>query len=159
MAFLVFPIITVLFFLGVGAQAWQLAQTVPGAGVSGHMDTVAAVSAQQAQAFGAACVATASATPGLVSLNITPALPAGVSMPTGAVCMAAARTGGGRDIYGYVPVAPGAAGLLIQNTQGNAAWFRVKSQGAAVNLVTGVTYAIPAMIPVGALIDWVQTTT
>ena len=159
MAFLMLPIITVLFFLGVGVQAWQLAQAVSGAGVPGRMEAAANVSAQQALVFGAACVATARATPGLISASISPALPAGVSTPAGAVCMAAARAGGGRDIYGYMPVAPGAAGFLIQNTQGNVAWFRVSRQGTAVNMVTGVTYAVPTMIPVGALIDWVQTTT
>lgn len=158
MAFLMLPIITVLFFLGVGIQAWQLAQAVPGAGVPGRMDAAAIVSAQQAQVFGAACVATASATPGLIG-TVTPVLPAGVLTPTGAVCMAAARAGGGRDIYGYIPVTPGAPGLLIQNTQGNAAWFRVQSQGVAINLMTGVTYTVPTVIPAGVLIDWVQTTT
>jgi S-adenosylmethionine synthetase len=70
MAFLMLPIITVLFFLGVGVQAWQLAQAVPGAGVPGRMEAAANVSAQQALVFGAACVATASATPGLISASI-----------------------------------------------------------------------------------------
>lgn len=40
MAFLMLPIITVLFFLGVGVQAWQLAQAVPGAGVPGRMEAL-----------------------------------------------------------------------------------------------------------------------
>ena len=159
MGFVMLPIVAVLFWLGITAQALQLSQAVPGAGVSGHMESLAGVTAQQAQVFGAACSATAGATPGLVGQSIVPSLPSGVVLPAGAVCMATARSGGGRDIIGYMPVQAGAAGEIIANSEGNLAWYRVQSQGSAINLVTGLATAVPAAIPVGALLHWVQTNT
>ncbi|MCY1273543.1 hypothetical protein D9M68_247300 [compost metagenome] len=159
MGYLIMPIATVLFCLGFVAQLAQLSQAVPGAGVPGRMESVATVTAQQAQAYGAACAATAGATPGLVGASVVPVLPAGMTTPAGAGCMAVANPAGGRDVYGYVRVAPGAGAALLGSTQGSLVWFRVRSQGAAVNLATGIAYSVPVNIPIGALVHWVQLNT
>jgi hypothetical protein len=159
MGFLFMPIATVLFCLGVVAQLAQLSQAAPGAGVPGRMESVATVTAQQAQAYGAACVATAGATPGLVGASVVAVLPTGMAAPAGAGCMAVANPAGGRDVYGYMRVSSGASASLLGSTQGSLAWFRVRSQGTAVNLATGAAYSVPANIPVGALVHWVQLNT
>ncbi|MBF6989380.1 hypothetical protein [Cupriavidus sp. IK-TO18] len=159
MGYLILPIATVLFSLGLVAQSWQLSQAAPGAGVPGRMESVATITAQQAQAYGAACVSTADTTPGLVGASLVPALPSGMVTPTGAGCMAVANPGGGRDVYGYVRVASGAGAELLGSTQGSLAWFRVRSQGTAINLSTGIAYSVPSTIPVGALVHWVQLNT
>lgn len=159
MGYLVLPIAAVLFCVGIMAQGWQLAQAVPGAGVPGRMESVATVTAQQAQAYGAACVMTAGATPGLVGASVAPVLPSGMVAPAGAGCMAVANPGGGRDVYGYVRVSSGAGAALLGSTQGSLAWFRIRSQGTAVNIATGNAYSVPATIPVGALVHWVQLNT
>ncbi|MBP0623435.1 hypothetical protein [Cupriavidus consociatus] len=159
MGYLILPIATVLFCLGIVAQSRQLSEAAPGAGVAGRMESVATVTAQQAQAYGSACVSTAGATPGLVGASVTPVLPSGMVAPAGAGCMAVANPGGGRDVYGYVRVSSGASGALLSSTEGSLAWFRVRSQGTAVNLATGVAYSVPATIPVGALVNWVQLNT
>lgn len=157
MAFLILPLITVLFWLGLSTQAWQMADAVPGAGPAGRMALLAQVSAQQAQMFSAACIRTASSNPGAVSPSMAVTLPAGVTLPPGAVCMTTAGTGNGRNVYGYVPVAPGAIGSVLTNSQYNPMWHRVQSAGQAVNLATGQTVAVPASIPAGVLLAWVQT--
>ena len=159
MGYLILPIATVLFSLGIVAQSWQLSQAAPGAGVPGHMESVAMVTAQQAQAYGAACVSTAEATQGLVGASLIASLPSGIVAPSGAGCMAVAKPGGGRDVYGYVRVASGAGAALLGSTQGSLAWFRVRSQGTAINLSTGIAYSVPTTIPVGALVHWVQLNT
>ncbi|SOY77611.1 conserved hypothetical protein; putative exported protein [Cupriavidus taiwanensis] len=159
MGYLILPLATVLFCMGIVAQSRQLSQAVPGAGVPGRMESVAAVTAQQAQAYGAACVSTAGATPGLVGASVAPMLPAGMAAPAGAGCMAVANPAGGRDVYGFVRVAPGAGAVLLNSTDGSVAWFRVRSQGTAVNLATGTAYSVPASIPVGTLVHWVQLNT
>ncbi|QBY56344.1 hypothetical protein [Cupriavidus oxalaticus] len=159
MGYLILPIATVLFSLGIVAQSWQLSQAAPGAGIPGRMENVATVTAQQAQAYGAACVSTADSTPGLVGASLIPALPSGMVAPTGAGCMAVANPGGGRDVYGYVRVSSGAGAALLGSTQGSLAWFRVRSQGTAINISTGTAYSVPSTIPVGALVHWVQLNT
>ncbi|TPQ29973.1 hypothetical protein [Cupriavidus pinatubonensis] len=159
MGYLVLPIAAVLFCAGIMAQGWQLAQAMPGAGVPGRMESVATVTAQQAQAYGAACVTTAGAMPGLVGAGVAPVLPSGMVAPAGAGCMAVAKPGGGRDVYGYVQVSSGAGAALLRSTQGSLAWFWIRSQGTAVNIATGSTYSVPATIPVGALVHWVQLNT
>ncbi|TDF64880.1 hypothetical protein [Cupriavidus sp. L7L] len=159
MGYLFLPIATVLFSLGIVAQSWQLSQAAPGAGVAGRMEVVATVTAQQAQAYGAACISTADATPGLVSASLVPLLPSGMVAPTGAGCMAVANPGGGRDVYGYVRGSSGAGAALLGSTQGSLAWFRVRSQGTAINLSTGNAYSVPSTIPAGALVHWVQLNT
>lgn len=159
MGYLFLPIATALFCLGILTQLWQQSQATPGAGVAGRMDTVAVVTAQQAQAYGSACIATVGATPGLVGVSVVPALPAGMIAPVGAGCMAVANPSGGRDVYGYMRVAPGASASLLGTSQGNLAWFRVESQGSAVNIATGATHNVPPSLPVGALVHWVQLNT
>ncbi|MBN6207071.1 hypothetical protein JYK21_11405 [Ralstonia pickettii] len=157
MAFLILPMITVLFWLGLSTQAWQMADAVPGAGPAGRMASLAQVSAQQAQMFGTACISAATSNPGVVSSRMAVTLPPGVALPTGAVCMTTAGTGNGRNVYGYVPVAPGAMGRVLSDSQYNAMWHRVQSTGQAVNLATGQAMAVPASIPAGVLLAWVQT--
>lgn len=159
MGFLIMPIATVLFCLGFVAQLMQLSQAAPGAGLPGRMESAATVTAQQAQAYGAACVATAGATPGLVGASVVAVLPTGMVVPAGAGCMAVANAAGGRDVYGYMRVSSGASASLLGSTQGSLAWFRVRSQGTAVNQATGAVYSVPANIPVGALVHWVQLNT
>lgn len=156
MGFAILPMVVALFFAGVATQAGQLAASVDGSGDVGLMESHAVITAQQAEVFGSACVDAAIATPGLVSSSISASLPAGVSVPGGAVCMATAAAGGGRNVYAYLPAAPGAAGKIVSDTQTNVAWSRVSAQGQAVNLVTGTVGAVPASIPVGSLLDWVQ---
>lgn len=150
------PIATALFVIGLTAQAWQMSQGAPGAGVAGGMDSQATTSAQQGQMWGAACLSTASRTPGLVSSNISPTLPSGVVSPKGAVCMAATRAGGGRDVYAYLPRVPGAIGALMSATQGDVSWYRVDTAGSAINLATGSAVAVPTSIPAGSLLQWAQ---
>ncbi|CAG2155452.1 hypothetical protein [Cupriavidus numazuensis] len=156
MGYLVLPIAAALFCAGIMAQGWQLAQAVPGAGVPGRMEAVATVTAQQAQTYGAACMTTVGATPGLVGASVVPVLPSGMAVPAGAGCMAVANPSGGRDVYGYVRVSSGAGAALLESTQGSLAWFRVRSQGTAINISTGNAYSVPATIPVGVLVQWVQ---
>ena len=156
MGFAILPMVIALFFAGIATQAGQLARAVNGAGDVGLMENRAVVTAQRAEVFGSACVDAATATPGLVSANVPVNLPAGVNLPSGALCMTSAAAGGGRDVYAYLPAAPGAAGRIVADTQTNVAWARVAAQGQAVNLVTGAVSAVPASIPVGSLLDWVQ---
>lgn len=150
------PIATALFVVGLTAQAWQTSQGAPGAGIAGAMDSRATTSAQQGQMWGAACLSTASGTPGLVSTSINPTLPLGVLSPQGAVCMTAARAGGGRDVYAYLPRVPGAIGALMRATQGDVTWYRVDTVGSATNLATGGTVAVPTFIPASSLLQWAQ---
>ena len=60
-----------------------------------------------------------------------------------------------------IEVAQDGEGLSLtprsDSQRANAMWGL--SRTLVANMVTGVTYAVPTMIPVGALIDWVQTTT
>ncbi len=158
MAFLILPLMAVFFWIGMSMQGWQLAQAVPGAGPAGRMETLAQVSAQQAEMFGAACISSAISNPGVISSAITVTLPAGVTQPAGAVCMTTAGPGNGRNVYGYMPVASGAIGHVLTDSQRNAMWHRVQSAGLAVNLATGQTTPVPATLPVGVLLAWIQTT-
>lgn len=158
MAFLILPFVVVLFMFGLTAQESQLVQASPGAGSAGRMDVLAQLSAAQVEAFGTACINAATATPGVVSDSITVTLPAGVLPPTGAICMTTANTGGGRNVYGYMPVPPGTAGRVLHDTQGSAIWFQVLTTGKATSLVTGEVSAVPDSIPAQSLLAWVQTT-
>lgn len=158
MAFLILPMIAAFFWFGMSMQGWQLAQAVPGAGKAGRMETLALVSAQQAEMFGAACIRSAISSPGTISPSITVTLPPGVTQPAGAVCMTTAGPGNGRNVYGYMPVASGAIGHVLADSQQNAMWHRVQSAGLAINLATGQTVSVPAALPVGVLLAWIQTT-
>jgi hypothetical protein len=151
-----FPLITVLIWCGFSMQTWQLSQAAPNAGVAGGMQTKAQVSSDQAILFGSRCIEVAAAAPGLISNAITITLPNGVTLPAGAACMTTPAAGG-RNVYAYIPAAPGAIGILMRDSQMNSAWHRVQSAGLAINLVTGQLVAVPATIPVGSLVDWVQT--
>lgn len=150
------PLVIVVFGLGLSMVNWQVGQQAPGAGMAGSMEALAAAAAQQAEVFGAACLAAATGAPGLISSNLAVALPAGVGSPSGAACMTTSA-GVGRNVYAYMAAVPGAAGQILQDSQGNAQWFRVQSAGIAANLMTGRTGAVPASIPVGSLLTWAQT--
>ena len=65
--------------------------------------------------------------------------------------------GTGRDIYAYVPSVAGEAGQIVSDTMSSNSWFQVRSGGIATNLVTGETATVPLSIPVGSILDWVQT--
>jgi hypothetical protein len=158
MGFLFFPLAVLVFWIGQTSLAWHHAGAIDGAGPAGRMESIARVSAQQAEMFGSACAATAVARSGVVAPSMLVVLPPGVVLPTGAVCMTAAGTGNGRNVYGYMHVGPGAVGIVLADTQDNAVWYRVQSAGVAISLATGETASIPVAIPVGSLVDWIQTT-
>ncbi|WP_206956341.1 hypothetical protein [Trinickia acidisoli] len=156
MAFLVLPVMVVLFYLGMAMEFNQWAQAVPGAGKPGQMVNVATVSAQQAEVFGAACLDTATATAGMISSSITVTLPTGVTTPANAVCMTTSAGGGTRNVYAYAPAVSGEAGQVMTDSDSSAAWFLVPRSGRAVGIVSGQPSAIPATIPAGSLLAWFQ---
>lgn len=157
MAFAVLPLMVVVFWLSLSVTGWQQAQAVPGAGPAGMLEARAIVAAQRAEMFGTSCVSAALAAPGAISQSLPVTLPPGVVLPTGAVCMTTSGPGNGRNVYALLPAQPGAFGRVRSDTQNNVAWFRVVSAGSASNLATGEVAAVPATIPVGYLLNWVQT--
>jgi len=157
MGYLLLPIAMVLFYLGLASQAGQLAGSVPGAGQAGRLDAISVVRAQQAEVFGAACIDQASAIPGLISAGISPVLPSGVAVPTNAVCMTTSAPAGARNVYAFLPSAPGAAGAVAVDSDLNGSWYRVQTLGIAVNLASGQASAVPTSIPAGSLLQWIQT--
>ncbi|KAF7963337.1 hypothetical protein AWV80_10420 [Cupriavidus sp. UYMU48A] len=150
------PLVAAVFGLGLSMVNWQVGQQAPGAGTVGYMEARAVAAAQQAEVFGAACLAAATGSPGLISSNLAVPLPAGVAPPAGGKCMTT-TAGAGRNVYAYMTAVPGAAGQILQDSQGNAQWFRVQSTGIATNLMTGRTGTVPASIPLGSLLTWVTT--
>jgi len=156
MGFAILPLIAVLFFVGIEAQTGQLALSVAGAGVQGRMGNLAAIYAQEAEVFATACQNAAFATPGLISSSITVTLPAGVLVPSGAVCMTTSAGGGTRNVFAYTPAVPGEAGQVVSDTQYSAAWYQVRTAGQAVNVVSSLTSAVPATIPTRSLLSWLQ---
>lgn len=156
MTFMILPLVAVLFFVGLAAQAAGIAQAVPGAGVAGRMQTAATVSAHRAEVFAGACVEAALEAPGVIAATVPVVLPAGVIAPAGAECITTAGATGGRNVYAEVPAAPGAAGQVLNDTQGSAAWLRVQEAGRAVDLVTGLAADVPAIFTPGALLAWTQ---
>lgn len=150
------PLVVAVFGLGLSMVNWQVGQQAPGAGTVGYMEARATAAAQQAEVFGAACQAAAISSPGAISTNLAVSLPAGVATPSGAACMTTS-VGAGRNIYAIMTAVPGAVGQILQDSQGDAQWFRVQSTGVAANLMTGRTAAVPASIPLGSLLKWVQT--
>lgn len=156
MGYFIFPMAVVLFFAGVAAQLGQMALAVPGSGEAGRMSAAATLAARQVEVFATACVNTALAAPGMVASNLIVTLPAGVNAPAGAVCMTTAA-GVGRNVYGYAPGVGGLAGQIQADTHSSFTWLQVRSAGQAVTLATGATTSVPASIPVGAVVDWVQT--
>lgn len=159
MGFLVLPIMVVLFFIGLGMQMDQLAQAVTGAGQAGQMANVAVVASQRMQAYGAACLDEATKNPGVVTQNLPlTTMPAGAVIPPGAACTTTPAPGGARNVYAYAASKPGEAAQLMADTQGNQAWYRVPAAGQAVMIATGQVAAIPATVPAGDLLEWVQVT-
>lgn len=156
MGFALLPFAAILLMLGLAMQGAQLADTVPGAGLAGRSATLALVSAQQAEMFATSCASTAGVQTGVVSASLAVALPVGVALPRGAVCMTVAN-GSGRDIYAYLPSVAGEAGQIVIDTMGSGSWFQIRSGGIASNLITGENAAVPLSIPVGSILDWVQT--
>jgi spore coat protein U-like protein len=72
--------------------------------------------------------------------------------------MTTAGTAGSRNVYGYMPDVPGAAGQIIGDSGSSAVWYRVQSAGQAVNLVTAQVVPVPATVPVGAIVDSITVT-
>jgi hypothetical protein len=158
MGYAILPLLMVALWVGLATQGNQLAQAVPGAGLAGRMDATAFAAAQRAEVFGTACVSTASATAGLISNAVAVTLATGVTTPAGAGCMTVAIAGGGRNVYAWVPAVPGVAARVAADTLGSLAWYRVPTQGQAVNLMNGQVSAVSTAVPVGSLLDWIQTT-
>ncbi|CAN7313065.1 hypothetical protein LJR034_001520 [Caballeronia sp. LjRoot34] len=154
MTFMILPLVAVLFFAGLAAQAAGFAQAVPGAGVAGRMQSAAIVSGHRAEVFAGACVEAALEAPGVIAATLPVPLPAGVIAPAGAGCITTAGATGGRNVYAVVPAVPGAAGQVMSDTQGSAAWLRVEEAGLAFDLVTGLAVDVPASLTPGALLAW-----
>lgn len=157
MGFQLLPMVVVVFFLGVMTQLVQLSGAVPGAGVAGRAESLAQVTAQQAEAFGVVCLNKALATPGAISASIAVTMPAGVLVPRNAVCTTTAGPAGSRNVLAYMPGAAGAPGRIVADTASNSTWFSVQATGA-VSLNTGLPSPLPAAIPVGYLLNWSQVT-
>ncbi len=64
------PLVVALLGLGLAMVNWQAGQLASGTSQAGRMQALAEAAAQQAEAFSDACLAAASASPGLVSPNI-----------------------------------------------------------------------------------------
>lgn len=156
MAFALLPLAAILLLVGLTTQIAQIGNSVPGAGMAGQMDAVARVSAQQAEMFGTACSATASAQPGMISASLPVTLPPGVQLPKGAVCMTTAA-GSGRNVFAFLPSVAGEADTVMDDMSQSSTWFSVSNRGLATNLASGQLVAVPLSIPVGSILDWVQT--
>lgn len=156
MSFAWVPMAIMLFFAGLIAQAFDSAQAVPGAGTAGQLQAVARVRAQQIAAFSSACSQAATASPGLVSTNITVALPNGVAIPPSATCMTTPAPGGGRYVYGWMPANGGAAAQAFALTQNNRAWWRVTATGTGTSMTDGQTLAFPPSITAPAIVSFTQ---
>lgn len=157
MGYMLLPIFTTLFFVGMTMQMQQLTNTGQGAGFSGARETVALVRAQTVETYAAACIEAAYAAPGVISGNLPVVLPAGVIPPTGSGCITTAGPPGGRYVYAYAPNSPGAISQVSGDSGGNFAWYQVLVAGQAVNASTGTVTSVPQSIPVASLLEWVQT--
>jgi hypothetical protein len=157
MAFMLLPIIAVLFFMGLTAQTTQVQAVAPGAGMSGHMQSAGEVRGQLAAVFAAACVDAAYAAPGVVTNSLPVTLPLGVVAPVGSGCITTAGPTGGRNVYAYVPRVPGALSQIAGDSGASATWYQVLVAGQATSFATGQQSAVPQIIPAGSLLEWVQT--
>lgn len=157
MGFAILPMVAFLFYFGLQMLGFQSANSVAGAGPIGQMQNRQVISAQQAEMLGEACYASASAQPGVVSSTVQMTLPAGVNAPANGGCMTTSTGTGGRNIFGYIQVAPGAVGQVQGDSKENLIWYRVTQQGSAISLVSGEAVAVPNQIPVGALVDYSTT--
>lgn len=158
MGYMILPLATLLFGIGMQMQFSQMALAVSGAGKAGQMQTLAVVQAQQIELFGAACLNAAIAAPGVVSNSLPVVLASGANTPPQAVCMTTTGTAGSRNVYGYMPGAPGEAGQIISDSGSSAVWYRVQAAGQAINLVNAQALPVPATIPVGAIVDSINVT-
>jgi len=154
------PAAAIAVGLGLLAMFQQQSQAVPGAGIVGQADALAATRAQQTERYAVACFNAAEASPGLVSSSIVvnPSIVNGatVAAPSGAGCMSTSAGGGTRNVYGYSTGVPGEAAQVVSDSGQSAAWLRVTSAGQATSLVSGSTIAVPASIGVGSLVNAVQ---
>lgn len=157
MGYAILPIVAFLFYSGLQIMGWQTANSVPGAGSVGQMQSKRVISAQQAEMWGEACYNSASAQAGVVSSTVQVTLPAGVNAPGSAGCITTATGTGGRNIYGYIVAAPGAVGKVQGDSNENLIWYRVTQQGSAISLVSGEAVAVPNQIAVGDLVDYSTT--
>jgi hypothetical protein len=157
MGFAILPMIAFMFYVGLQMMTLQWAGSVHGAGFIGRMQNAQLVSAQQAEMWGAACYNSASAQPGVVSNTVPVTLPAGVNQPNNTGCITTQIAGGGRNIYGYIQTAPGSIGQVVSDTNLNLIWYRVTQSGTAIPLVSGQSIAVPAIVPVGYLVDYSTT--
>jgi hypothetical protein len=154
------PAAAIAVGLGLLAMFQQQSQAVPGAGVVGQADALAATRAQQAARYAVACFNAAVAVPGLVSTSIAvnPSIVNGatVAAPSGAGCMTTSAGGGTRNVYGYSSGVPGEAAQVVSDSGRSAAWLRVTSAGQGTSLVAGSAVPVPASIAVGSLVNAVQ---
>lgn len=137
-----------MVFAGLIAQAGGLATSALGAGPVGLAEARADVAADRLVSFADACVRTAIANPGLTGDSIVAQLPLGVTGPTGAVCRIDAVAGGGRVVYSWAPLVPGALSRVREGTDASDAWFVTSTAvGMATGIVGGATHTVPAAIP------------
>ncbi|UMY33533.1 hypothetical protein [Burkholderia contaminans] len=148
MGYALFPLAVLMFFGGLISQAQGLATSVIGAGPVGLAETRAAVVAESAIAYADACLETATANPGLTGGSIVARLPNGVATPAGANCRIDAVAGGGRLVYAWAPVAPGAISRIRNQSEGSSSWyFTATAVGVASGIATGDVIPVPAEIP------------
>lgn len=155
MGYVLLPIVMLMAFAGLIAQAAQWANTVPGAGLTGQLAQRAMERATQAEVFARACLTAAQQQPGVVADPMTVALPAGMTAIVGSRCTTV-RNGTARLIYAGVPSVPGAPATLEQMLKGSAFWYRVPSAGQAVAIVSGQTISVPASFVSGTLLYQVR---
>lgn len=156
----ILAVVFVLVVAGLMAQMSHLASSVPGAGWTGRVDAEAVVSAQRAEAFAAACLRTAAATPGLVAADIAVTIPAApgavIALPTGARCATAPAGGTARYVLAHVPLRPGMLDQLRANSHGGEGWYSVTDSGAALPLSGTASVSLPLSVPAPAALRWVQ---
>lgn len=157
MGYAILPMVAFLFYFGIQMMVSQSANAVSGAGLVGQMHNQELVGAQQAEMWGESCYNSASAQPGLVSATVQVTLPIGVIVPANAGCITTAIGAGGRNIYGFMKLSPGAMGRVLNDSNHNYIWYRVTQQGAAISLVSGQTVSVPAQVPVGDIVDYSTT--
>lgn len=154
MGWQIWPLAVFFFFFGMTMMQAEQANSKQGAGLVGVMDQRATVTAQQAEAFAYGCYTSASSQPGLISSSVNVTMPAGVNVPSGANCVTTANASY-RNVFGYMPVAPGAVRVILADAHDSTTWFKVTQQGSATNLETGEAAAVPAQIPVGDIVNYV----
>ncbi|MGF6440608.1 hypothetical protein [Paraburkholderia youngii] len=157
MGFLIYPLAVAMFCIGLTMQFTQTAQSVPGSAAwPMHQDAIATITAQQSEVFASACLTAALTARGVVSQQMTVVMPAGTLAPASAVCATTAAPGGGRYVYAYSAMPSGMSANILKDTYSNPSWYRVSVAGQAANLVTGLVSAVPATIPVGDIVQWLQ---